>query len=102
MLARRQLASALRAVGAIVKESMDVITGEADDKGRLKAASGEQAPHVSIDSGLHDRVWPLHQKASAAGTAAQVRGCWWRTAVASIHDVLLWVCRHCGTACAAS
>jgi hypothetical protein len=67
---------------------VDVMSGAVDGEGRLKAASGGMAPHVTIDSGLYERVWPLHQKASTAGTTAQVRSAERCAAVAGMCTVL--------------
>lgn len=70
-------------------QAVDLLSGDVDVHGRLVLASGKPQGQLSIDSGLYSRIWPLHQKSSAAGTACHVscRDCW-TTAVSQS------CCRH--------
>lgn len=71
-LARRELATVLRGCGQLVWTACDIASGEVGRSGRLAAASGKQSEQLSIDSGLFDKVWPLHAQSSALGTRIQV------------------------------
>jgi hypothetical protein len=72
MLARQQLAAALRGTGGVMQQAVDVASGPTDERGRLAAASGRAKGQLSIDEGLYPLIWPLHQKTCAAGTSCQV------------------------------
>ena len=74
MLARGQLATALRGSGELLWRACDIATGPLGADGRLKAATGRQAENLSMDAGLAERVMPLHNLAAGLGSATQVGG----------------------------
>lgn len=74
MLARGQLAAALRGSGELLWRACDIATGPLGADGRLKAATGRQAENLSMDAGLAERVMPLHNLAAGLGSATQVGG----------------------------
>jgi hypothetical protein len=72
MLARMQLAAALRGSGNVMQEAIEIASGDVKPGGMLAAASGEQQGDMSVDAGLFPLIWPLHQASSKAGTFCQV------------------------------
>ena len=72
MLARMQLAAALRGSGNVMQSATEIACGDVKPGGMLAAASREQQGDMSIDAGLFPLIWPLHQASSKAGTSCQV------------------------------
>ncbi len=71
---RKNLAKALRAEGRLLPGVLELMTGEVDESGLLRAATGETGKRIGIDSGLSDPLGPIYEDATICGAATQVGG----------------------------
>ncbi len=72
-LIRRGLAEGLEALGSCVLGTLRLLCGEVDERGLLRARSGDNISHFGMDSGLGNAgVAEVHRQADAAAAAVTV------------------------------